>query len=82
MELFEALVLNHHHHHHHGVVCQDEARRVVRDHGGLRGRQRVLQVGLVPVDHHLRRGGPQPGRRRSRGGQGGIELVLVLASAN
>ena len=36
-----------------------QARGCLRDHRGLRGSQRLLQVGLVPVDQNIWRGRPQ-----------------------
>ena len=39
-----------------GAVSGEACGGQVRDLGGLRGAQRVLQVGMVPVDQDLRRG--------------------------
>ena len=39
-----------------GAVEGEARGRKMRDLGGLRGAQRVLQVGMVPVDQDLRRG--------------------------
>ena len=48
-----------------GPVQGEACRRQVRDLCGLRGAQRVLKVGMVPVDQDLRRGRAHPGMSRN-----------------
>ena len=47
-----------------GPVEGEARRRQVRDLCGLRGAQRLLQVGMVPVDQDLRGGRALTGKKR------------------